>query len=71
MVEPFWMYLDDTNSRIPRDKILGVAQKFFAKFGKQATVCHVNPALGLSETDIDGIKIILSRNVQPNCFWMG
>jgi len=65
-----FMYYDNDPKADLKTKVLRLAERYAARFGKTPNVCHVHPSL-VPATNGIGIEVKGMREVMPNYFWFG
>jgi len=65
-----FMYYDNDPKADLKTKVLRLAERYAARFGKRPSVCIIHPSLVPSTNGI-GIEIKGKREVMPNNFWIG
>lgn len=67
------LWFDDDGKRNTAEKIKRAAEYYKAKYGREPVVCYVHPDLldNGKEGQVGLIRIIGSRTVIKNHFWLG
>ncbi|MDW8325222.1 MAG: hypothetical protein RMK99_01545 [Anaerolineales bacterium] len=67
------LWSDDDARRSLAEKVARAAEYFRNKYGEQPTVCYVHPSLLPSggETAVAGLRLLPSKSVLVNHFWLG
>ena len=66
------LWFDDDPKRPLPSKIQAAAQRYLEKFGQRPDTCYVHPnALSQGKFSLDGIKVVASPLVQPDCLLVG
>jgi len=72
-VEIGLLWYDDTQMEFAA-KVQQVAQRYEEKFDRCRNTCYVNPASmpgATKKLSLNGIKVVTSRAILPNHFWVG
>jgi hypothetical protein len=67
------LWSDDDGRRSLAEKVMRAAEYFRSKYGEEPTVCYVHPSLlpAGSETSAAGVRLLPSKSVLVNHFWLG
>lgn len=67
------LWSDDDGRRSLAEKVARAAEYFRNKYGEQPTVCYVHPSLlpAGGETTAAGMRLLPSKSVLLNHFWLG
>ena len=66
------MWFDGDNRNSLRQRIDRAAKYYRDKYGRQPTVCFVNPnTAGEEMPSLEGMKLQTSISVLPDHFWLG
>ena len=75
------LWFDNDPKSAIEDKVRRALGRFQEKFGRDATICYLNPGALAGRTDADSprevvfgrrkVKIVAAHNILPHHFWVG
>ena len=65
------LWFDDDPKRDLPAKVQRAADYYRGKYGREPTVCEVNPSEGHVPERVGRISLIASSRMQPNHLWLG
>jgi len=67
------LWFDNDPKRSLPERIEKAAQYYFSKYGRDASVCYMNPKGDLNDLPgmVGEIRILSSKTILPNHFWIG
>ncbi|MBN1265408.1 MAG: hypothetical protein JXA25_07940 [Anaerolineales bacterium] len=67
------LWFDNDSQRSLPERIEKAAQYYYRKYGRDASVCYLNPAGDVVELPgmVGEIRILSSKKILPDHFWIG